>query len=235
MSVLRLLCAGAAHGVVAALEPRWAQETGLRLDARYGPVGGLKEALLGGAPCDVFVATAAIVDALVAAGRLDRATRAKLGRVATGIAILDSAPVPRIDDADALRGALLAADRLFVPDPQRATAGIHFTSVLQRLGIHDRVASRLSIHPGGAAAMRALAASGDAAALGCTQVSEILDTAGVRLAAPLPPGYDLVTTYAAAACAGASDPAAARDFVALITGGGSAALRAACGIEPPGD
>jgi len=231
MTTLRLLCAGAAHGVVAASVPRWTEETGLRLDARFGPVGGLKEALLGGAPCDVFVATAAIVDELVGTGRLEGRSRIALGRVATGIAIRDGSQPSAIDTGDALRAALLASDRLFLPDPQRATAGIHFVSVLRRLGVHDTLAARLSTHPSGAAAMRALAESHDATPIGCTQVSEILDTPGVRLVGPLPRGYELATSYVAAVCTGAAEPAAAGEFVARVAGPKSAALRAACGFE----
>jgi molybdate transport system substrate-binding protein len=231
MTTLRLLCAGAAHGVVAASVPQWTEQTGLRLDARFGPVGGLREALVAGVPCDVFIATAVIIDEFAAIGRVDRATRIPLGRVATGIAIRDGAQPPRIDAADALRSALLAADRLFVPDPERATAGIHFVSVLRKLGVLDTLGSRLSTHPSGAAAMRALAASHDAAPIGCTQASEILDTPGVRLVGALPAGYDLATSYVAAVCTDAADPKAAAEFVARVAGAGSAALRAACGFE----
>lgn len=231
MTSLRLLCAGAAHGVVAAALPRWTEETGLRLDARFGPVGGLKEALLAGTACDVFIATSAIVDQLIGTGRLDGTTRMPLGRVATGIAIRDGSERPRIETADALRAALLGSDRLFVPDPERATAGIHFVSVLRRLGVHEALAARLSTHPSGAAAMRALAAAHDAAPIGCTQVSEILDTPGVRLVGPLPEGYDLATAYVAAVCVEAQDTKVARDFVERVAGPASAALRTACGFE----
>jgi molybdate transport system substrate-binding protein len=229
VSALQLLCAGAAHGVVAALAPRFEADAGVRIDSRFGPVGMLREALLAGASCDVFVATRAIVDALVAAGRLDGATRADLGRVPTGLAVRTRDPALRIDDSDALRAALLAADRVYLPDPRRATAGIHFVSVLQRLGVHETLASRLSTHESGAASMRALAAATDAAPLGCTQLSEILDTEGVRVVGPLPPGCELVTTYTAAVALGTADAVLARRFLQRISG--SAALRRSRGFE----
>jgi molybdate transport system substrate-binding protein len=229
VSVLHLLCAGAAHGVVAALARPFEVEADVRVEGCFGPVGMLREALLGGAPCDAFVATQAIVDALVAAGRLDGATRAELGRMPTGLAVRARDPAPRIDDSDALRAALLAADRLYLPDPQRATAGIHFVAVLERLGVHAALASRLCAHDSGAAAMRALAAASDRAPLGCTQVSEILDTPGVRLVDVLPPGCELLTTYAAAVATGAADAALARRFVLRLTE--SAELRRSRGFE----
>ena len=44
-TTLHLLCAGAARGLVGALEPRFAHETGATLVGRYGAVGAMKEAL----------------------------------------------------------------------------------------------------------------------------------------------------------------------------------------------
>jgi molybdate transport system substrate-binding protein len=229
VSALHLLCAGAAHGVAAALAPGFEADAGVRIESRFGPVGMLREALFAGASCDVFVATRALVDALVADGRLEGATRTDLGRVATGLAARAGDPAARIDDGAALRAALLAADRLYLPDPQRATAGAHFVSVLQRLDVHRVLAARLSPHESGAASMRALAAARETAPLGCTQLSEILDTPGVRVIGPLPPGYELVTTYTAAVAAGAAHRVLARRFVQRLAEG--AALRRSRGFE----
>ena len=46
---LNLLSAGAAQGLVKALQPAFEQQRGCRLDARFGAVGAMKEALLAGA------------------------------------------------------------------------------------------------------------------------------------------------------------------------------------------
>ena len=95
-------------------------------------------------------------------------------------------PAPSIGDAAALRAALLAADAIYFPDPKLATAGIHFAKVLDALGIAGEVAARLRPFPNGAAAMQALARAPDARPIGCTQVTEILNTPGVTLVGPLP-------------------------------------------------
>jgi molybdate transport system substrate-binding protein len=60
-----------------------------------------------------------------------------------------------VRDADSLRAALLAADAIYMPDPQLATAGIHFKKVMQQLGIEDTVAARVRPHPNGNAAIAA--------------------------------------------------------------------------------
>ena len=45
---------------------------------------------------------------------------------------------------------------MYLPDPERSTAGVHFVKVLRDLGIHDAVAARLRAFPNGAMAMREL-------------------------------------------------------------------------------
>jgi len=185
-ATVTLLCAGAAKGLVAAVEPAFAAETGLAIDGTYGAVGALVERLEGGARCDAIVLTAALIERLEKEGRVACGSATALGEVHTGIAVRAGAPPPDIHDAAALRAALLGATRLLFPDPRRATAGIHFAGVLKRLGIHDAVAARCATFPNGAAAMGALAQSGGPGELGCTQVSEILYTPGVVLVVELP-------------------------------------------------
>jgi molybdate transport system substrate-binding protein len=228
---LYVLCAGAAKGLVTTLESRWTQDTGAALAARFGAVGAMKEALQGGEPCDVLVVTATMIDTLVADGTLHADTRADLGRVATGIAVPRGAPRPGIADADALRSALLAADTLCFPDPERATAGIHFARVLRELGIHDTVGPRCRTFPNGATAMRELAAAGSPRSIGCTQVTEIRYTEGVDLVGALPPPFELSTAYAAAATQRSAQVGLAARFVALLAGPASRTLRIEGGFD----
>src|SRR5438046_2748841 len=95
----------------------------------------MKERLEAGETCDVSILTDALIDGLSQRGQVVADTRAALGRVRTGIAVQAGAPLPDIGDRSALRNALLASTAIYVPDPQRATAGIHFAEVLRKLGI----------------------------------------------------------------------------------------------------
>jgi len=54
---LQLLCAGAAQGLVKALQVRWRDAGGGEIGGRFGAVGALKEALLAGEACDVMIVT----------------------------------------------------------------------------------------------------------------------------------------------------------------------------------
>lgn len=233
---LDLVSAGAAQGLVGRLQARFGELAGAGIVGRFGAVGAMKEALLAGTPCDLMISTEAIVDELVAAGWLDGTTRAAIGRVATAVAVPAGTPHPDVSSPGALAQALLAAGEIFFPDPERATAGIHFARVLRELGLHDRLRARFSTHANGANAMREMAARGAARAggvplIGCTQATEILATAGVEWVAPLPAGLGLATVYAGAVATRAAQPALARQLLALLTAADTAGERRAAGFE----
>ncbi len=241
---LHLLCAGAAQGLVTALQAEFERTHGASISARFGAVGAMREALEAGAPCDVLITTDAMVDALRASGVLvtpslvdpgtlaagGDADRAALGHVLTGVAVRAGDAQPDVASPEALRAALLQASAIYFPDPQRATAGIHFAGVLRALGVFESLQSRFSTHPNGATAMRAMAASATPGGLGCTQVSEILFTPGVVLLGALPQAFELATLYTAALSAHAAQPVLARQFAAALTSPAHAALRAQAGF-----
>jgi molybdate transport system substrate-binding protein len=233
-AALHLLCAGAAQGLVKAMQTAFTEQTGALLQPRFGAVGAMKEALLAGEPCDVMIVTDSMVRTLQASGQLDLDGAAPLGRVRTGIAVRADDVPPPIGTPDELRQSLLAASALYFPDPQRATAGIHFASVLDRLGIRQEVADRCRTFPNGATSMRELVHA-PADAIGCTQITEILYTEGVRVVGALPSEFELATVYTAAPALRAADPVLARRFVELLAGPASRHLREQGGFEfdPP--
>jgi molybdate transport system substrate-binding protein len=230
-SVLRLLSAGAAQGIATALTPKFKADTGTEVHASFAPVGVLRDKLLAGEACDLVVSTPSMLDELARGGRIDGATIALLGRVHTGVAVRSGEPAPAIDAPDRLRAALAVATRIHVPDPERATAGVHFVKVLGELGLYETLRPRLAAHVNGSAAMAALAAAHERGALGCTQVTEIVFTPGVSLVGALPAPFDLATAYAAAVSSSACDPERARRFVKMLAGPDSASLRRQSGFE----
>ena len=231
MTVLNLLCAGAAQGLVGALQERFKAETGADIQARFGAVGAIKEALLAGEPCDVLVLTEALITGLVADGRMQPGSTALLGRVRTGVAVRAGSPWPDVATAAGLKAALLAATGVYFPDAVRSTAGIHFAKVMRELGVHDELESRFKTYPNGATAMRAMAASAEANPIGCTQVTEIRYTPGVELVALLPTEFELATPYTAAIASNSPQAALAARFIALMTSPDGLLLRSAGGFE----
>ncbi len=231
MSVLHILSGGAAQGLVGRLQASFERDHGVALDGSFGAVGAMKDRLLAGDACDVLILTAALIEALTAAGHVVPGSSLPLGRVRTGIAVRSGDPLPDVASRASLAAALLAADGVYLPDPQRATAGIHFVDVLKRLRIEADVAAKLRPYPNGAAAMRALAATREPRLIGCTQITEILYTDGVTLVAPLPAEFELATVYTAAVGVKAGDAAVARRLVEVLGGPTSVEARIAAGFE----
>jgi molybdate transport system substrate-binding protein len=228
---LHILSGGAAQSVVNGLAGDFRAATGYELACTFSAVGAMKAKLLSGAPADLVILTQALIAELAADGHVLADSRADLGRVRTGVAVRAGEPLPDIASAGALRRTMLAAQGIFFPDPQKATAGIHFARVLDSLGIRLEVEPRLKTYPNGATAMHELAQARGTRLVGCTQVTEINNTPGVTLVGLLPPEFELATVYSAAVCAGAADTEAARRFVALLTGAASRALRLKAGFE----
>jgi molybdate transport system substrate-binding protein len=231
MMRLYVLSGGAAQGVVAALSGEFLATTGYEIDGTFGAVGAMKEKLLAGAPADVLILTRALIDELADAGPLAAETRADLGVVRTGVAVRAGDPTPDVGTAEGLRDALRAADAIYFPDPQRATAGIHFARVLGTLDIAVELAPRLRPHPNGAAAMAAMAKDSGAGPIGVTQITEILNTPGVALVGLLPREFELATVYTAAVCTRAAAPEAGRRFVALLSAEETRAVRKKAGFD----
>lgn len=227
-----LLAAGASRGLVTHLQQRFAAATGVALAPVFAAAGAVRDQVVAGVPGEVVILTAALLDELAGRGLVSRQIL-PIGLTRTGIAVPVGREAPDIATADALRAALLAADGVYVPDPQISTAGIHFMGVLRALGIEAAVAPRLRPFPTGAAAMRALAGAPEAGAIGCTQITEIVDTPGLAVVGPLPEPHGLATVYACAIRAGAAQPDAARVLVGLLTGHETMALRDAEGFERP--
>ena len=170
---LNILSAGASKGLVESLQAQFRAETGVGIHATFRAVGAIKEKAFSGEPCDVIILTTAMIDELARFGRVFPGTVAPLGRVRTAIAVREGDTLPDISSRGALRKAARASAALYVPDVERATAGIHFVKVLRALGIFETAGPRLRSYPNGAMAMRELALSAQSPTIGCAQVTEI--------------------------------------------------------------
>jgi molybdate transport system substrate-binding protein len=227
---LHILSGGAAQGLVAQLQPVFEAQHGCRVEGTFGAVGLMKDKLVAGAPCDLLILSQALIQDLVAQGRADAASMRAVGLVKTGVALKQGRPRVELRNEGDLKALLQAAPAICFPDPNKATAGIHFMKVLQALGLADR-SEKLRTYPNGAAAMAALAQAAEPDAVGCTQVTEILFTKGVQLTGLLPAPHELTTTYTAVVAANASDPDLARALIDALTAANAEQTRKQCGFE----
>ena len=225
---MKILSAGAAKGLLYTV----AASEGIDLIGEFGAVGAIRERLKAGAPCDVIVLTAAMIAELAASGEVDAASVIALGKVHTGVALLNSAPRASVDDVESLKQLLTHASKLYFPDPSRATAGIHFMKVLAALGLSESHRERFATYPNGAIAMREMADAGDVGAVGVTQCSEILYTEGVRYAGALPIPFELATIYSAVIANCVQSVGEATQLLNALSSVMSKPVRLSAGFEP---
>ena len=225
---MNILSAGAAKGLLHTV----AASEGIKLMGEFGAVGAIRERLRAGVPCDAIVLTAAMIAELAASGEVAVASVIALGKVHTGIALMNTAPLVSVDDVQSLKKLLSQATKLYFPDPSRATAGIHFMKVLTALGLAESHRERFATYPNGATAMRAMADVGDIGAVGVTQCSEILYTEGVRYTGALPSPFELATIYSAAITNRVENVDEAKRLLNALSSATNEQARASAGFEP---
>jgi len=229
--VLRISGGGAAKALVESVAD-WLQAShNANIQGEFSAVGAIRDKFLKGHGADVLILSDALIRELAARGEVSPDSVTPIGAVQTGVAILKGAPPPNTQTPDELAAALLAASAVYAPDMRKSTAGAHVQSMLSRLGIERQVKPKVREFPNGETAMRQLVLDGDLRALGCTQLTEIRMTPELAYLGPLPPPYDLVTTYTAAASATCEAPELARAFMARMSGPDMSEQRAACGFE----
>ena len=228
---MHVLSGGAAAAVVQGVQAQFEQSTGSRIEGTFSAVGMMRDKLLGGAPCDVIILTKPLIEQLIASGHVVPGSARSLGLVKTGVAVRQGTAHPSVNTREALQAAMNAAQGIYFPDPDKATAGIHFMNVLKALGLNETLQSRFRVFPNGATAMAAMAKSEESGLIGCTQVTEINYTPGVDLVDVLPAEFELSTDYTLGVCTGSQAPERAEILAQLLAGPASAQVRRQGGSE----
>lgn len=231
MTVVNVLSGGAAAAVVKGVQAQFERETGSTINGTFSAVGQMRDQLVGGAPCDLVILTQPLISQLIASGHVEAGSAKSLGRVKTGVAVKSGHKHPPVHSREELAAAFRAAKAIYFPDPQKATAGIHFMNVLKSLGLDQSLSAAFRPYPNGATAMMEMANSSEPDLIGCTQVTEINYTPGVDLVDALPKEFELATDYTLGISTSAQQPELAKRLALMLTGPASEAIRKKGGFE----
>jgi molybdate transport system substrate-binding protein len=208
--------AGAIEEPFEQLTAEFSRETGHKVHAIFGPVGGMQAKLKGGEKADVIVLSVAAMDALEKDGALVAGSRAELGRATVGIGVRTGAPQPDISSPDALKKTLTAAGTVAYTNPAAGgTAGIYMTGLLDRLGLTEEVKKKALLQSSGSAVADAVA--NGAAEIRISFTSELLPNKGVKVIGQMPQSIGLVVTYTAGVATPSTQADAARALIAYMT------------------
>jgi molybdate transport system substrate-binding protein len=210
---IRILSAGAIKGGVGRSAELFGSETGIAQAIEFATAPVIRERVLAGnANADLITLPRPLFDELIAAGHVRPEDVAVLGSVTLGVSVREGDRVPDLSSVEAFVASVLAADRIIY---NTASSGQHVAKILERLGLMEKIGSKVLALPDGKAAMEALAADRSGNAIGFGQATEIRlhDHLGTRFVGPLPGEIGHETCYAAARLADATEPDAARRLI----------------------
>ncbi|MDH4150642.1 MAG: substrate-binding domain-containing protein [Betaproteobacteria bacterium] len=229
MTTLKILSAGAVKRGVARIAAAFEQETGAKVAIEFTPVPELRRRVAAGETADVIVATPAVLDEIAAQGKIVAASRGYIGRSRMGVVIHADATMPSISDTESFKKLLLGASHVV---RNEASSGIYSEKLLNKLGLTAQLGEKIVVVNTGSAIMEYVAAH-PAQAVGLAQISELMvmmdKGCKVKLAAPLPDDIQNMTSYDAAAMAGA--PAAATALAQLFASAEAKNIFAETGIS----
>jgi molybdate transport system substrate-binding protein len=235
---LQLLCAGAMHGVIDALERTFAGIVGKPVEASFTNSGGVKARIMSGEHADVAISTAAAIDELARHGKILPMTVTALARSPIGVAVHAGAMRPDVDTVDAFKRALIAAKSIAIADPATGSpSGNYLVALFERLSMTEPLRGKIRYVGGGAGGVVVV---GEAVAQGdvemaIQQIPELVGVAGLDVVGELPADLQQVTVFSAAVVATTSDEAAARQLVAYLASPQAAAAIRAKGMRPASD
>jgi molybdate transport system substrate-binding protein len=213
---LKVLSASALKPVLPELAEAFRRESGHTVTLVFATAGEVEKRLVAGEAVDLVVVTDVAADKLIGQGFVLQGARSVVARVGVGIGVREGAAKPDIASAEALKQTLLSAKSVTYPDPARGGAsGIHFNTVIERLGIADTVRQKAVL--GANPDFVCVAVAKGEIEMCVHQISEIMPVKGVTLVGPLPKDVQRVTTFAVAVSARAAEAEAARAFLAFVS------------------
>ncbi len=231
-SEIKVLSAVAMRAALDDLAPEFERQTGHKLAIAYATAGVLRDRIQGGEMVDLTILPRPAMDPLVAQSKIAPDTVTIFARSAVSVAVRAGASKPDISTVEAFKQAMLATKSVAYADPARGGgSGIHFASVLARLGIAEEMKPKTKLVPGDESVQ--LVAKGEAE-IAVVNTPVILREPGVELVGPLPAELQNTRDFVFFAGVGATakEPEAAKALIKYLTAPEAAGVIKAKGLDP---
>ena len=227
---IRVFSANGVKAIMADVVPRFESMTGHKLIVTRGEAGVLRRRILEGDGFDVAFLPAQALRDLATLNKVAANSMVDIAHTDVGMAVRAGATKPDTSSADAFKRSLLAAATIVITDPASGgVSGVHFVSVLKRLGIADALEPRLRLTQD---VLNAEVVARGEAEMAVQLSHEIRSVAGVDFV-PLPLEFQRSVVFAAgiAVVAPAEVQAAAKELIAFLSGPVAAPMIVAHGME----
>jgi molybdate transport system substrate-binding protein len=226
---ITVIASTAMREVLAELVPMFERASGHKVAVGFLSGAVLPVKVKEGAQADLVVTTPDTIGDLVKAGKLVAGSRLDFVHSSAGVAVRAGAPKPDIATPEAFKAALIAAKTVGY---SQGPSGVHFMTVLARLGITDEVKAKGVVPPLGQR-VGTLIAEGKAE-IGVQQITELLQIHGIDFIGPLPhelQGCPIV--YSTATTTSAKEPGAAAALVKFLSSEQVVPVIKKVGLDPP--
>jgi molybdate transport system substrate-binding protein len=224
---IKLFTSNSMRGVMDDLAPQYEREHGWKISISYDPAKLMLQRIRGGEVADLAILGSGAIDELIGEGLIDAASRRVLASCGVGIAVRAGAAKPDISSAEALKRTLLGAKSIAYT--VNGASGIHFSTVIERLGIAKEVqakAARLNVGLVGE-----IVAKGEAE-LAVQQLPELAVVKGIDIVGPLPGELQKLSVGTAGVFSASKQPEAVLAFLQFLASPANARVLKAKGHEP---
>jgi molybdate transport system substrate-binding protein len=223
---LRVLASNGVKAAVEVMKPQLEKASGSTLSIDFSTTAALRERIEKGEAFDVAILTDDAIDALISAGKISQAQRARLARVGIGVGYRKGAPKPDVGSAAGIKQALLNAKSIAYTEAGASRPGID--RMFERLGIAGQLKAKSHLTAAGAAPASVGKGESD---LVLTLISEILPEPGVELAGPIPSEFQTYIGFSAATSPKAAASPSAAAVIKFLDSPAAAGIYKAKGME----
>jgi molybdate transport system substrate-binding protein len=215
----------ATRQILNALSKRYEEKTGTSVAIEA--MGGVDaaRAVRNNQPTDLVILASDVMSKLEAEGFVLPGSIVGLARSGMAIAVRAGTPHPEIGNADAVKRAIAAANKIGY---STGPSGDHLLRLCADWGFTDM--SRMIKAPPGVP-VASLVAQGQVD-LGFQQLSELLHVPGIEIVGPLPPEIQTVTVFAAGVAKSSKQPEEARALIAFLASLDNASVKRDQGMDP---
>jgi len=224
---ITVLCSNGLKAVVEELVPQFERATKNKVIVTYGLAASLKQRIEGGEPFDVAFVTPAVMDDLVAHGKVAGDTRTTIAKSGLAIAVRAGAAKKDVATVEAFKRALL--DAKGIAYAREGASGVAFAALIQRLGIADALKAKSKLTATGEEVGEAVV-KGESE-FGILPLSEILPVKGAQVLGNFPADVQSFIVMVGGVSGASKQATAARALIAFITAPAALPVIKAKGME----
>jgi len=222
-----VLCSTGLKAVAEDLIPKFERETKHHVNVTYGLAASLGQRIDGGEAFDLALVTPAVMDGLIARGRVVNDSRTTIARSGLALEVRAGAAKPDIGSVEAFKRTLLGAKGIAYA--KEGASGVAFAAIIQRLGIAGDLKSKSRLTASGEEVSAAVL-NGDVE-FGVLPLSEILPVKGAGVGAVFPADLQSYIVIVGGVNAASKQASASLALITYLTAHAALSVITAKGME----